>query len=171
MAIIGLDMGTTGTKAVVFSESGAILCSAYREYDIVKPRPGWYELNTSVIWQSAKEVLREVASLTTEPIKAIGTSSLGESFFAFDENDNILGNSPIYLDTRGEEYLPVLEDKMGTEAIMRETGHTPMTMYTMTKFMHMRDNEPERWARTKRIHFIADGILYLLGAEQRDGDA
>ena len=82
MALIGLDIGTTGTKAVVFTEEGKIVASAYREYDIVSPQPGWYELEPLRIWEAAQEVLREAAPKAGH-VSAICTSSLGESCVCF----------------------------------------------------------------------------------------
>ena len=72
MALIGLDVGGTGVKAVAFDHRGVILGSAYREYDMIHPASGCYEYDPRAILAAAKGVLRECAAACNEKILGIG---------------------------------------------------------------------------------------------------
>ena len=63
MSVLGLDIGTTGCKAVVFAPDGAILASAYREYPLLFPRPGWAEIDSHVIWAAVQHVVGTAATV------------------------------------------------------------------------------------------------------------
>lgn len=60
MSLMGIDIGTTGTKAVVFSEEGKVLVSTYYEYNLLFPQPGWVELDVEVMWKKILEVIKIV---------------------------------------------------------------------------------------------------------------
>lgn len=77
---MGLDVGTTGVKAVVFDLEGHILAGAYREYPEIYPRPGWVEMDPHRIWDAVVDAVKEVAAKTRlDPVKAVGLSVLGEA--------------------------------------------------------------------------------------------
>ena len=71
MSLMGLDLGTTGCKAVVFDEAGKLLAAAYREYPLHFPKPGWIELDSSRVIRAAREVVREAAGKVS-PARADG---------------------------------------------------------------------------------------------------
>lgn len=80
MSLLGLDIGTTGCKAVAFNEEGALLSGVYREYSLLHPNPGWMELDANLLWEKVKEVIFDVASKThSDPIKALSVSTQGEA--------------------------------------------------------------------------------------------
>ena len=63
MSLLGIDVGTTGCKSVVFSEEGKILSQAYKEYPEIYPKPGWVEMNPEQIWNAIKEVIKKSVAL------------------------------------------------------------------------------------------------------------
>ena len=63
MNLLGIDVGTTGCKAALFSLQGKMLASAYREYDPKSPQPSWAELDSAAIWEDVKAVIREIQAL------------------------------------------------------------------------------------------------------------
>ena len=80
MSLMGLDIGTTGTKAIVFDLNGKILSSAYREYNLSSPHPGWMELNPREVWSKVKSAIKEaVGKAKRDPVKAVSISCLGEA--------------------------------------------------------------------------------------------
>ena len=163
MALIGLDVGGTGVKAVAFGRGGAILSSSYREYDMIQDHPGWYELEPAQIFEAARGVLKEAAGACPEEVFGIGVSSFGESFVCLDENDNIISRSIMYLDNRGEEYVREMTEKLDLEAFRLRTGTVPRNLQSIYKMRVLEQYHPGTLARTKKIHFIADFILSRLG--------
>ena len=79
MALLGVDAGITGVKAVAFSENGHILSQSYREYPLYQPRRGWSELDPDELWEAAASVITEAARDAGEKITALGVSSMGEA--------------------------------------------------------------------------------------------
>ncbi len=59
MSLLGLDVGTTGCKAILFDVQGHILGSGYREYPLLQPRPGWLELDPEAVWRAIGECIRQ----------------------------------------------------------------------------------------------------------------
>ena len=79
MAILSVDIGTTGTKAVLFAESGAIITMAYQEYPLVYPKPGWAEVDAEILWAAFRKTVREVAKTHKKEIQALCLSCMGQN--------------------------------------------------------------------------------------------
>ena len=161
MSLLGLDIGTTGAKATLFSDEGIILSYAYQEYAVENPRPGWFELSPLTVWEAVRNVIRRACG-GNGTLKAICVSSLGEAFVCLDEKGGELGGSAIYMDQRGKDECAELAEKLGA-SIMKSTGHPPQPMYSICKLMWLRRYAPQIYKKTKYIHFFGDYILHKLG--------
>ena len=75
MSVLGLDIGTSGCKAVVFSEDGVALSSAARSYALRSPQAGWAELDAEEVWRLCAECIREAAAMAAAPVRAIAICS------------------------------------------------------------------------------------------------
>ena len=141
MSLMGIDIGTTGCKASVFDLSGRQLAQAYREYDFVRPRPGWQEINSVELWTKVKAVVAEVAAKTAgDPIEAFSVSSFGEAMTPVSRDRRILGNCILGLDERGREYVSDLEREVGREPLYRLNGNLLDSIYA--KARRLRDEAP-----------------------------
>jgi len=90
MSLLGLDVGTTGCKAVVFNLEGKLLSTAYREYPLLHPQPGWAELDMRLVLKKIKESIQEVSSQAKkDPVKAFSIASQGEAFVPIDKRRGI----------------------------------------------------------------------------------
>jgi len=104
MSLMGLDVGTTGVKAMAFTPEGKVLARAYREYPELYPKPGWVEMNPDEIWRCTREVIREVALKTKkDPVQALGLSVLGEAATPLGKDGKPLYNSITAVDKRSIE--------------------------------------------------------------------
>ena len=104
MCLMGLDIGTSGCKATIIDFEGNIIGQAYKEYSLQTPYPGWQELDPNLVWNSVKEVIvKSLSGLNGEYVRAVSVSSFGEAATPIDCNGNVLYNSIIYIDTRGQE--------------------------------------------------------------------
>ncbi|MEE3230320.1 MAG: FGGY family carbohydrate kinase, partial [Planctomycetota bacterium] len=102
MSIVGLDIGTTGVKAVVFREDGTFVTAPYREYDLESPKHGHLELDPKEVLDAVREVLGKAAAETKDdPIRSLATSTLGEAMVPVDEDNKPVGNAIIGFDARG----------------------------------------------------------------------
>lgn len=166
MGILGLDVGTTGCKATVFDYQGNIKSSAYREYDVITPKPGWQELNPEKVWGSVKWVIkRSVQEYAGEEIKAISISSFGEAATPVDRDGNILYNSILYIDPRGEQEIGIIHEKLGNDRVLEITGSSIHPMYTLGKIVWIKENLPEIYKKTWKFLLYGDFIMYKLGAQ------
>lgn len=163
---MGIDVGTTGCKAVIYNAEGNAESSAYREYSLKMPRAGWMELDPDDIWQSVKEVIaKSIRGYTGEPVKAISISSIGEAVVSIDREGRTLYNSIIYLDGRGRTEVEYLRDKMGSPKIYAITGLFIHHMYSLGKIMWIKKHMADVYRDTWKCMPYSGFILYRLGAE------
>ncbi len=168
MSLLGLDIGTTGCKALAFDAEGRRLASAYREYPTAHPHPGWSELDSEAVWGHVRSVIAEVASQTRkDPISALCVSSMGEAMTPVSADRKILGPSILCSDIRGAEYADRLRDSMGPEAFYAINPNILNAAYSMPKLAWLRDHEPELYRSAHRFLLWSDLVGFLLGAEPR----
>ncbi|WP_066686579.1 FGGY-family carbohydrate kinase [Christensenella intestinihominis] len=166
MYVIGLDIGTSGVKSTVFDGKANVLGHAYREYDLICPGDGMFELDPRVLIEKAYEVLAESARVCEKKeIRAICVTSFGESFVCFDESDQILGKTMIYMDHRGTKEAEEFKTLFTEREIFCKTGDYVDPMFAVYKLRWLNKNRPEMMARVKRISFITDFVTYMLGAD------
>src|SRR5947209_5782046 len=104
MSLLGIDVGTTGCKAMALSADGVILGIAQREYDVIRPQPGWAELDSQAVWTCIQSAIREVAiKAAHDPVVSICVSSMGEAMTPVSRDRQILGNCLLGFDERGVE--------------------------------------------------------------------
>jgi len=167
LSLLGLDVGTTGTKAIVFSAEGEVLGEAYREYPLLHPRPGWQELDPNQVWQAVVEAVREAVSKagSKDPVKALACSVQGEAVTPIDREGRPLANSIVTFDNRTVPQAEWWERELGRERIYEITGMPLHAMYTVNKIMWWRENMPEVFERAWKFLCYEDFVLYKLGVE------
>jgi xylulokinase len=166
MSLMGIDVGTSGCKGVVFDQAGNILSSAYREYPLVQPREDWVELEPERIWAGVLEVLREAGSrVPADPVTAIGVSSQGETVTAVDAEAGSLCNFIVTFDNRTIEQVRFWERALSREEIFRITGMPLHPMYSINKILWLKEHEPEVFRRARRFTLVEDFVIARLCGE------
>jgi xylulokinase len=165
MALVGIDVGGTGVKAAAYTHDGRLLSQAYREYTMLNPRPGVYTFSPHAMHEAADAVLREVISGCGEEVLAIGCSSFGESFICYDGDGNILCDSIMYFDARGDEDVRLFNERWSGEALERYGIAPPGRINSIIKMRVMSGEDPGFFAKVKRIRLLPDFILSYYGAE------
>lgn len=166
MSLLGIDVGTTGCKAAAFSEEGALIASAYEEYDLHRPQPGWAELDTVYVWDRIQATIRRVTAATSfDPIQALAVSSLGEAMVPVTADRRIVGPSIVAnFDLRGEEYLEPLQADLDEQALYRITGNTLGRNYSLPKLLWIQNRQPDLYRATDMFLLWGGLVAYLLGA-------
>ena len=168
MSLLGLDIGTTGCKAALFSLDGEMLALAYREYDVLRLKPEWAELDVQDVWRKVQEIIREVAPYTQrDPLRALAVSSMGEAVVPVSKNGEILANSLLNFDARGMEYLPRLREQLDDITLYSINGNPLGNHYSLTKLMWLKENQPELYKQTDKFLHWSGFISTMLGAEPR----
>jgi xylulokinase len=165
MSLLGLDVGTTGCRAAVFSEEGKLLGFAYREYNVSRPQPGWAELDVAEVWQKVRQSIREVVPCSaSDPIKALAVSSLGEAMVPVTQERTVLGPSILNFDARGAEYLGDLSNALDDEHLYEINGNTLGNHYGLTKLKWIQEHQPAIYERAYKFLMWGSFVPFMLGA-------
>ncbi len=159
-ALIGLDVGTTGCKAVVFDADGSLLASASREYPVDLPRPTWAEQDIEAVWAFALESMSEaIAAAGVDEVAAIGLSVHGEAVTPVDAALRPLRPTILGMDTRTDAQNAWLHERFGAQALFERTGMPIHTVNTLPKLLWMREHEPDIWATADRFLLVEDFLI------------
>ena len=167
MSLLGIDVGTTGCKAIVFDPGGKILGQAYREYPHLYPRPGWVEMDSDEVWAAIKQAIAQAVSRAggRDPVRALAVSSQGEGVTAIGRDGQALANSIVSFDNRTTAQSEWWERHLGKRALFAITGQPLHPMYTVNKIMWWRDNEPQLFEQAWKFLCYEDFTIFRLGAE------
>jgi len=163
MSVIGLDIGTTGCKAIIFSDDWRILGQGKREYSILTPQTNWAEQDAELVWNLAVESLAEAISQSkTDPPRAMALSVQGEAVIPVDKQGRPLQNAILGMDTRTTEENEWLAETFGDEMLFNRTGMPMHTMNTLTKVLWLKKHEPAIWDRSHQFLLYEDYFLKRL---------
>lgn len=166
MSTLGIDIGTTGCKAIVFGDDGRRLSAAYREYPLSSPRTGWAELDSALVLRSCHEVIAEAAAAAArDPVRAMGISSQGEAFTPVDARGAFLCDAMVSSDTRAADIAARASESFGRERLYRITGHTAHPLFTLFKLLWLRDHRPDLWDGAVKFHCFEELLQRSLGLE------
>jgi len=160
MAIGGLDIGSSGAKITVVSRDGATLHTGYRTYS-ASQHIETHEIDAASLWQAVQQLLCEAAKQVPDMI-GLGITSFGESFVLCGQDGEPLLPVMMYTDPRGSEQSHQLTATLGAERIYEISGCTPHPMYSLPKFMWIKQHQPVIYAKAKYCFLIGDYILYKL---------
>lgn len=161
---MGIDIGTSGCKAVIFDEMGRQVSMAYREYGLISRNTGWAELDSGEVMEKCFTVIKESASQLEEgSVIGLGISSQGEAFTLIDKEGKALCNALVSSDIRANEMIGPWTEKFGEEKLYHITGHTPHPMFSLFKLLWIKENAPEIWVRAHKILCFEDLLQYRLG--------
>jgi len=149
MSLLGIDVGTSGAKAVLFSETGAVLARAYHEYSFTSPETGRYEMDPDRVWNAVAAAVREVNATDAagrDPASALAVSASGDEFVLVDRAGRCLHPVLMSMDARGRREAAWLERRLGRELIFRLTGLPLSPKYGLCRMLWYRRNRPEAWA-------------------------
>jgi len=160
MNLLGLDIGTTGCKAILFDADGMLLAKAWREYRVDFPHPQWAEQDLENVWRLAQDAIREViAAAHVTEIAAIGLSVHGEAVTPVDERGRSLRPTILGMDTRTGVQNDWLRNRFGGEALFQRTGMPIHTINTLPKLLWIKENEPEIWKNTSKFLLVEDFLI------------
>ena len=167
--LLGIDIGTSGTKTLICDEEGTVLSTAMAEHPISSPRPGWSEQDPQDWWQATVSATR--AALKKAKIKGADVSGIGLSGQM--HGSVFLGNGPkalrpalLWNDQRTGEQCRQIEEKAGgREALIELVANPALTGFTAPKILWVREKEPKIYAKTKHILLPKDYIRYRMTEE------
>jgi xylulokinase len=166
MSLMGMDIGSTGAKAVVFDLDGNTIAECYREYRPKSPNPGWQELDAEEAWAMISEIIKEAnQKAKADPVTALAASAMGESMVFLDENGDQVHNAILNFDNRTIPQAEWWEREVGREKIFQITGMPLYFIHSINKIMWIRDERPKAYSKLRRCLCFEDFVYYKLGVE------
>lgn len=165
---LGIDIGTSGVKALIIDEKGKVIGSGLEEIDVITPQPLWVEQQPDKWWSATCKAiaiaLKEDISIGTK-IKSIGITGQMLGTVLLDKDFIPLMNSIIWLDQRAVEENNYIEEIIGLENLLEYTSNIPLTGYWAQKILWIRKNLPHIFDNVYKIVFPKDYIRYILTGE------
>ncbi|MDO4343335.1 MAG: FGGY family carbohydrate kinase [Eubacteriales bacterium] len=154
--LLGIDVGTTGTKSILIREDGHLVHSSYQGYNLISPRPSYVEQSPEDWWRAIVLTVRDCASHlpASEEISAMCLSVQSGTLVPVDKNFHPVVNAISWLDTRGKEEQKILLNQYGEEYFYLKTGWKLSDCYNFIQICHIRRSDPE----------LFDRIAYFLSA-------
>jgi xylulokinase len=161
-SLVGLDVGTSGVKALKLSPTGEVLVKAEEIYLLATPEPGWVEQDPEDWWRAAEAVLDRLGG---EEAAAIGLSGQMHGLVVLDDEDRVLRPAILWNDQRTELECTEIEGLFGVRELIRLTGNRALPGFTAPKLLWLRRHEPEVYARIAHVLLPKDYVRLRLTGE------
>src|SRR5580765_3988482 len=159
--LVGLDVGTTGVKAVVISPEGEVLARAEEEYPLSIPQPGWAEQDPEDWWRATERALDAVGH-----DGPIGLTGQMHGLVLLDSGDRILRPAILWNDQRTGAECAEIEELVGFARLVELTGNRALPGFTAPKLVWVRKHEPEVWAAARHVLLPKDYVRLRLTGER-----
>ncbi len=166
--VIGVDIGTSGTKTVLFDEKGSVIASKTIEYPMYQPKNGYAEQEPSDWANAAIQTIKAVVAksgVKKEDVKGIGLSGQMHGLVMLDKDNEVIRRSIIWCDQRTANEVDEMNRKLGREKLIEITANPALTGWTAAKILWVKNNEPENYERCRHILLPKDYIRFVLTHE------
>ena len=166
--LMGVDLGTSGTKTALFDEEGHTVASCTRTYPLSQPQNGWAEQDPELWWQAARETIRGVldeSGVSPSEVKGVGLSGQMHGLVMLDSEGRVLRPSILWCDGRTGRECEEITELVGKERLIQLTANPALTGFTAGKILWVRRHEPELFAKCRRILLPKDYLRYKLTGE------
>lgn len=163
--LLGIDVGTTGAKAALFTPTGQLQATGQAEYGLYHPRPGWAEQNPDEWWQAVCGAVRQVLSKVPQAssrILGVAVSAQAPTLLPLDRAGQPVRPALIWMDRRAEAEAITLKETIGEATFTRITGNRADPFYVAPKLLWYRTHEPQRFAQTHQFVQANGYINYKL---------
>jgi xylulokinase len=167
--LLGLDVGTGGSRAIVVDASGRVRGAATAPHDpFVSPRTAWAEQHPENWWAASQAAIRQAiaaAGVSAREIRSIGLSGQMHGAVLLDAAGAVVRPAIIWCDQRTEAQCRWLADGVGTRRLLQHTLNPPLTNFTLPKLLWVRTQEPDAWRRVRQVLLPKDYVRWQLSGE------
>lgn len=169
--LVGLDVGTTNVKAVVYEPDGRAVARATARTPTYHPRPGWAFYRADELWDVVVATLRQALSRVDDPrrVASVAAASMAEAGVCLDAAGRPTTDVIAWFDTRPQVEAERLASLIGADLLFARTGLSLQPIWSLCKMLWLREHEPEPWGRTVRWLNVADFVAHRLGGEAATG--
>jgi len=170
MYLLGIDVGTGGTRALVIDEAGRVVSAATEDHrPFASPEIGWAEQEPSDWWRACSAAVRNAlakSQLGGDQIACVGLSGQMHGAVLLDGNARVVRPALIWCDVRTGKQSRDLTAQIGLERLIQLTCNPALTNFTLTKCLWVRENEPENWRRVRSLMLPKDYVRFELTGER-----
>lgn len=166
--LLGIDLGTSGTKTVLFEETGRSVASETIEYPLYQPKNGWAEQEPEDWWNAARDTVKAViakSGVKPEDVKGVGISGQMHGLVLLDREGRVLRRSILWCDGRTQEECDEITQTIGKERLIELSANPALTGFTAGKILWVRKHEPEVYEKAAHILLPKDYVRYRLTGE------
>jgi xylulokinase len=166
---LGLDVGTGGSRALLVNREGRVRHSFTAPHkDIQMARPLWAEQDPDDWWQASSAAIRGVlsrAGLSGDQVAGIGLTGQMHGLVLIDEAGHVIRPALIWCDQRSQKQVDFINSSLGSDVVLQATANPVLTGFTLPKLIWVRDNEPQRFEKIRRVLLPKDYARYKLTGE------
>ena len=167
---LGIDVGTGGTRALLMDEAGRVVASGTEEHQaFTSLQPGWAEQDPRDWWRACGVAVGKAlnkSAARADAVACVGFSGQMHGAVLLDAAGEVVRPALIWCDQRTEKQSCELAEKFGTEHLIQLTCNPPLTNFTLTKLLWVRENEPQLWARVRYIMLPKDYVRFRLTGDR-----
>lgn len=167
---LGIDVGTGGTRALIIDERGRVVASGTEEHTpFATPQLGWAEQDPLDWWRACGQAVRRALQnlgVAGDAIACVGFSGQMHGAVLLDSQDEVVRPAIIWCDQRTEPQVQELSNLFGVDRLIRLTCNPPLTNFTLTKLLWVRENEPRNWQRVSHVMLPKDYVRFRLTGER-----
>jgi len=165
--LLGIDVGTTGIKALAVRPNGTIVAESFSGYEISSPFPKWAEQNPEDWWKAFCSAIKELLSkaVKAEEVDCIGFSGQMHTSVFLDENKRVIRPAILWCDVRTTSQCREIDERTGPALLRDEASNPALEGFTAPKVLWLRENEPGNFGRLRHLLIAKDYIRYKLTGE------
>jgi xylulokinase len=168
--LLGIDVGTGGTRALIIDAQGHILGSATADHvPFASPQPGWAEQDPHDWWRAAVEAIRGAlaqANLTGDALSGIGFSGQMHGSVFLDEHDAVIRPALLWCDQRTDAQCQAITRTIGADRLIELVSNPALTGFTLPKMLWLREQEPDAWRRVRTVLLPKDYVRFRLTGDR-----
>ncbi len=170
--LLGIDVSTTATKAVLIDERGKTVAAASSTYELSTPKPLWAEQDPALWWRAARDAIGRAlaeSGVAADSVAAVGLTGQMHGLVLLDEAGEVLRPAILWNDQRAAAECDLMRETLGLEELVRITGNDAFPGFTAPKLLWVKRHEPEIYGRVRQVLLPKDYLRYrLTGAYATD---
>src|SRR5688572_9222858 len=170
MKLLGIDVGTGGTRALLVDQSGSVVASATAEHEpFASPQTGWAEQQPADWWSATGRAVHGAlakGNVTADEIACVGFSGQMHGAVLLDEDYDVLRPALIWCDQRTDAECKSITKLIGASKLIELTANPALTNFTVTKLLWVREHEPKLWSRFRFFLLPKDYVRLRLTGER-----
>lgn len=166
--VLGIDVSTTATKAVLVDPEGQVIATASSSYGYETPQPMWSEQSPGLWWEGAIDAIRRALSESGTPpeeIEAVGLTGQMHGSVLLDEAGEVVRPAILWNDQRTGPECDEIRRRVGRERLIEITGNDALTGFTAPKLLWVQTHEPDNWARVRHVLLPKDYVRRRLSGD------